>query len=440
MPVTSLPASAPAADESTLPVVRRALQRARLVGHFAVVQAVVQALGFASGILIVRTLEQREYAYFTIANTMQGTLNLLADIGISVGLISIGGRVWQDRHRFGELINTALSLRKQLGALVIVAVTPVMYLMLVRNGASVLYTAALILIILIGFLVQPSIGVLGVVPRLRSDIGRIQLIDFVGAAVRLSVLALVMLLFLNAGVAVAIATVTLFLQYAMLRSYVAGAVDLSARVNAEDRNAMLGFVRKLAANAIFYCFQGQITVFLITFFGHRASSIAEVGALGRLAMIFALVSNLLMNVFVPAFARCQSVIRLRLLYTLIVGGIATFSVLVICAAAVFPEEFLFALGNRYAHLHQELVLMVSATVLNALAGALWALNSSKAWIAGSWLYIPMTLLTQIGLVPFIDFSSVSGVLLFNLISVIPSLILNIGLSYRGFRTFTPAIG
>jgi len=44
-------------------------------------------------------LEQREYAFFTIANTMQGTLNLLADVGISVGLVSIGGRVWQDRPR-----------------------------------------------------------------------------------------------------------------------------------------------------------------------------------------------------------------------------------------------------------------------------------------------------------------------------------------------------
>jgi len=44
---------------------------------------------FLSGILLIRMLEQREYAFFTIANTMQGTLNLLADIGVSVGLVSI---------------------------------------------------------------------------------------------------------------------------------------------------------------------------------------------------------------------------------------------------------------------------------------------------------------------------------------------------------------
>ena len=57
--------------------------------------------------------------------------------------------------------------------------------------------------------------------------------------------------------------------------------------NPQDRQEILRLTKHLAANAVFYCFQGQITVFLISFFGHHVSSVAEVGALGRLAMIFA---------------------------------------------------------------------------------------------------------------------------------------------------------
>src|SRR5712691_4662926 len=140
--------SQPLMGEGAAPIIRRAFQRAKIVGNFAIVQAVVQIIGFLSGILLVRTLEQRDYAYFTIANTMQGTINLLADIGISVGLVSIGGRVWQDRHRFGQLINTTLSLRKRLGAIVVIAVTPLLYFMLVKNGASISYTALLIAVVL----------------------------------------------------------------------------------------------------------------------------------------------------------------------------------------------------------------------------------------------------------------------------------------------------
>src|SRR3954454_9152721 len=121
--------SSPLLDEASAPVIRRAMQRARVVGSFAFAQAAVQVIGFASGILLVRQLTQREYAYFTIANTMQGTINVLADIGISIGVVAIGGRVWQDSHRFGQLITTAQNLRRKLGGLAVLLVTPILYWM-----------------------------------------------------------------------------------------------------------------------------------------------------------------------------------------------------------------------------------------------------------------------------------------------------------------------
>ena len=215
-------------------------------------------------------------------------------------------------------------------------------------------------------------------------------------------------------------------------------IDLHAPENAADRAAMRGFIRNQAANAIFFCLQGQITVFLISFFAEHAYSVAEVGALGRLAMIFAVLSNLLTNVFAPAFARCHDLHRLRWLYVGIVGSVAGFCLLVLGAAMLFPHAFLLVLGNKYAHLDRELVLMVAGAVASALTGTFWALNSSKAWIAGSWLYIPLTLATQVALIPYTDFSSVRGVLIFNLISALPNLLLNFVLSFRGFRSMRTA--
>ena len=157
-------------------------------------------------------------------------------------------------------------------------------------------------------------------------------------------------------------------------------------------------------------------------------------------MIFTVLMNMLTNIFVPAFARCHDKRKLHWLYIGIVGGVVLFSSAVIAGAAFFPEQFLFVLGNRYAHLHRELLLMVGVAVISALSGTLWLLNASKAWITGAWLYIPLTLATQLALIPFTDFSSVSGVLIFNLISAAPSVLLNLALSYRGFRTFAPVTG
>jgi len=435
-----VPVSPPLLDESSTPILRRAFDHARRIGNYALVQGAVQIVAFSSGILLVRWLPQREYAFFTIANAMQATLMLLADIGISVGLMSIGGRVWQDRHRFGELINTGLSVRRKLAAGAVIIVSPILYLMLTKNGASSIYTLLLIVVVLAGFSIQLAVDIYSVVPRLHSDIARIQRIDFICATVRLLLILGLVYLFATAGLAVAIASATFLLQYFLLRAYAAKIVDLKANENAEDRREIVRLIKSLAANALFYCFQGQITVFLISFFGRHAASVAEVGALGRLAMIFTVLMNMLTNIFVPAFARCQNKRKLRYLYVGIAGVVILFSAIVLGGAALFPEQFLFVLGNRYTHLHHELLLMIGVAVVTALSGTLWLLNASKAWIAGSWLYIPITLATQIALIPFTDFSSVAGVLTFNLISIAPSLLLNLVLSYRGFRSFAPATG
>jgi hypothetical protein len=154
-------------------------------------------------------------------------------------------------------------------------------------------------------------------------------------------------------------------------------------------------------------------------------------------MIFAIMGQVLTNIFVPAFARCQSLPKLRLQYFSVVAGVAGCCAAVIAAAALFPNQFLFVLGSKYSHLQRELLLMVAGTVMNVFTGALWFLNASKAWVAGAWLYIPLTLATQIALIPYTDFSNVRSVLIFGVLSSVPNLLLNIVLSYRGFRSFQP---
>src|SRR2546423_12777706 len=96
------PVAPPLLDESSTPILRRAFDHARRIGNYVLVQAVVQIIAFSSGILLVRWLPQREYALFTIANAMQATLMLLADIRISVRVISLGGRGLADRQPFRE--------------------------------------------------------------------------------------------------------------------------------------------------------------------------------------------------------------------------------------------------------------------------------------------------------------------------------------------------
>ncbi len=208
----------------------KAIYWGNILSKFVSVQLVIQALGFASGILLVRTLSQQQYAYYTIASTMQGTMNVLADSGISIGLITIGGKVWQDQYRFGQLINTALQLRIYLAAVSMTVVTPILLWMLISNGASTVYTILITAGVLMGLNVQLTTGVLYVVPRLHSQLRRVQNLELIPSVFRLVLLCGAYLTFLNAATAVLTASISLALKRFFLSRWVTDSIDIKAPI------------------------------------------------------------------------------------------------------------------------------------------------------------------------------------------------------------------
>jgi O-antigen/teichoic acid export membrane protein len=408
----------------------RWLLRAKVLTKFLTVQVAVQAMGVASGILLVRALPKTEYAYFTLANSMLATMSILGDSGIGIALSSIGGRVWQDRHRFGQLISTALRLRRYLAGTAAVAVTPILIWLLIRSGAPRFYAVVVTLIVLVGLNYQLLAGLLMIVPRLHSQISRVQRLDALVAASRLVLLSVAWFIFLDAAVAVAVSIVALIAQYLLLKHWAKDSVELHAPINKEDQSTMLGIVKHQAPNAVFYCLQGQLTVWLISIFGNT-QNIAEIGALSRLGVVFSIISAVMASIVLPSFARCQSAPELRRRYFLVVGGFLIFGLGLISAAALFPDQVLWILGSKYAHLRSELLLMMIMCAFGALVSAMWSLNSAKAWIKYSWLYIPATVITQGFLLLVLDMSTVRNVLWFGIISFAPSLLVNAILSSGG---------
>ena len=358
------------------------------------VQALVQMLGFASGLLLVRSLSQQEYAYFTIANGMQATIAILADSGISIGLSSIGGKVWQDRHRFGELINTALRLRRYLAVIAAAVVAPILIWLLVHKGAPLPYAGVMTLAVLLALNFQLTSGVLEVVPRLYSQIRRVQRLDAMVAASRLVLLTAAFLIFLDAAVAIFASIVGIIAQYLLLKRWTADTIELQAPVNSEDQRAILGIVKHQVPTAIFFCIQGQMTIWLISIFG-KTENVAEIGALSRLGMVFAIINAVMTSIVLPGFARCQEPAVLRRRYFQIVGGFCLLGAGLIAVAALFPDQLLWILGGKYAHLRSELVLVLAMSATSTVVAAMWSLNSTKAWIAYSWLNIPGVLAMQI---------------------------------------------
>lgn len=412
----------------------RAASWGLLLGRFAIVQLIVQIIGFGSGVLLVRTLSKGDYALFTIANTMMGTMSMLADSGISSGLSAIGGRVWSDQFRFGQLVQTALRLRTIFAAIVAVSLTPVLIWLLWKNGASPPQFFIISATVLASLYLQLSIGVLGVIPRILLQTDRIQRIDLICSGARLLLLAIACITLLNISTALLAATAALAIQWRLLLRYTTGSIDPAAPPDGEMHREIMGIVRRQAPNVIYYCVQGQVTVWLLSVFG-TTQSIADIGALARLAVIFAILGSIVASIVAPRFARCQGTALLWRRYNQVIAALALFSAVLVAAALFFPSEMLWILGNKYHHLQREFVLMIVGTALGSILATMSALNMARGWVISPLLAIPAGIVTYAILFSLIDISTIWGVLLVGIIASTVGISLNYWQAWR-FATGT----
>ena len=401
---------------------------------FASVQVIVQALGFAAGILVIRNLPKQEYAFYTISNSMLATILILADSGISSALTAIGGRIWQDNYQLARLIRTAIQLRRWLALVTIPIVIPLLVWLLIQNGASISKTAMLVIAVLAGCGMEFITRIYAVALRLRSEIRQIQKQSLVAAFVRLAIVGIAVSFWFNVEVAIVAVVAQYAVQYWMLQRWATRELDVDAPGDSEMRTEIVAVVRKQAPHSIYYCLQAQVTVWLISIFG-TASGVADVGALTRLAVVFSVLGSLTSEILFPAFARIQSPRILRKRYFQIILSFAGMSALMIGVVAIFPGQVLAVLGSRYSHLRTEAILMAISGVLGAFGGLVWGLNSSRAWIVSPAKFIPFTLATQCMLVYFLNLSTVRGVLMFSILGAIPSIIWTVCFSIGHIRAF-----
>jgi O-antigen/teichoic acid export membrane protein len=386
------------------------------VAEFSFVQCWVQLLTGIAGILIVRTMAKDQYVLYAIANQMQTTCNLLADLGIGIGVRSIGGRVWQDRLRFGGLLNAALGLRRWFALFSIAACLPIAAWMLWKNAGSLATIILLCGVIVASVLPQLAATVLTVVPQLHGEYRRIQILDFSNAMLRLSMIAALAVTQMNALLATAVGAINNWVQMLVARRWVHDHAETTAAPNVADRRELIRLSLRIFPNVLFFCFQGQVTLLILTLVGNRVG-IADVTALGRLAMLLTPLSVAFINVLVPRFAACQDPQRLPRLYLLLVAATALALTPILLAGLFAPGPLLWLLGSKYSTLKNECGLIVVTACVGQLVHVLHGLNTSRAWIRTlTTAWIPLTLAIQLLGALALDLKDFNNVLIFQLAS------------------------
>ena len=403
----------------------RLFQWTKLLSITGGAQVLVQALGMISGILVIRLLPTQEYALYTLANTMLGTMTILADGGITTGVMAQGGKVWQNKQKLGSVLATGFDIRKKFAFVSLLISMPILLVLLRHHGASWLMSALLILSLIPAFFMVLSGSMLEIVPRLCQDITPIQKVQ-VGVNIgRFAMLGLTLFIFPWAFIAVIAAGLPQFRGNLELKKITSKHADWNVAPDENVRKEILDFVKRIFPTAVYYCVSGQITIWLISIFG-STDAVAKMGALGRLAMTISLFNVLFATLISPRFARLpiNKQLLLKRFYQ-IQGGLLLIALSAVTFAWFFNTQLLWLLGAKYAGLRTELVLNILGSCLSLIAGVTFNLYTSRGWAIKPIFSISINIITIAAAVMLLDISTLQGILLLNVFIALIQVVMNV---------------
>jgi O-antigen/teichoic acid export membrane protein len=407
-----------------------------ILSRFLAVQSAVQLIGMIAGLLVVRALTKNDYALYTLVNSAIGVFFSLFNSGLTEATTAIGGRVWQNPLELGRTRASASASQRRQAFLCFVPVAAVVGWLIARNGASPVEIVFFVAMGAITAYLQLSSTIAVTMLRLHSRIAQIQKLDLIGASLRLVLFASLFFI-LDVRLAILVVLVSAAVPYLLVRRWIRPVIDVAASPDPDMQRQMRGVVHRQWFNELNYILQGQIYIFVLGIFG-GTQSVADFGALGRIAAIFGILGATMQSIILPAYARCQDPIRLRRLYLAILAGYVAVVMLPVAVTAAVPQSLLWLLGAKYQGLPRELILMVLNTSVGSIAGVTWALNSTRAWILPAWINVPVGIGCQIVLMAIIGVSSVEQVLWVGIISNLLMVFLNLAATMYFSRGFGQA--
>ena len=390
----------------------------KLISYTSFIQSVIQIIGLASSVFIIRVLSGKEYALYTIANLVLGTITLLADGGISTGVTALGGSSWQNKEELGKIYVTALELRKKFALIAIAIAVPILIYLLLQNGASSVSIILLIVSLVPAFYAGISDSILEIIPKLHQEIVPLQKNNLHVNIGRL-ILTLVLLLILPwAFVAIIAAGVPRIYGNFRLRKISSNYVTPISYPDPKIRTKLLKTVSKILPGTLYYCFSSQITIWLVTYFG-KTNQIAQIGALSRITVVLSVLGLVFNTIFVPRFARLQNdskILLNRFLQILI--AMILILLIAILLTYFFSGQILYLLGDRYLFLNKELVLTMIASSISMAAGLALSLHTSRGWILNPVVSILINVAGIVAGIFIFNISTLIGLLNFSIFNAV----------------------
>jgi O-antigen/teichoic acid export membrane protein len=191
------------------------------------------------------------------------------------------------------------------------------------------------------------------------------------------------------------------------------------------RRGLIKSTAKIAPTTLFFLIQANFAVFVLSFYNLK-TSVAELGALGRLGQIIGFISLAIPIYIQPAFANLDGHSYRKSLLRLCAAAIIIFLALVI-STKFGADLWVMILGARYQHLEPLIGLAVLGPAIYVLALALNAVVQAKQTSAWQNLTVGTALITQLIFCTAVGLNDTADALVFNMIPSVAMLSTQISL-------------
>ena len=399
---------------SSNPNYAKALEWGKLITITGGAQVLVQLTGFVSGIIIIRLLSIQEYAFYTLANTMLGAMIMLSDSGVGSGVMAESGKVWQDKDKLGTVLVTGLQLRKRFGIISLIVTLPVLIYLLYSHGATWLTILLIIVAIVPAALAALSDSLLEIAPKLHQDIKPLQRNSAEVSIMRLALSAL--LVFIAPFTFAALLANGLPRIYGnyKLRKVGERFVESNKSPDPAIQEAIIRGVKRTLPIVIYSCLSGQLTIWLISFFG-KTDGISQIGALSKIGALFNLVIVLLSTLVVPRFSRMAASRQgLMKAFLLIQAGAFAVTLVLVSSVWLFSSQILWVLGKNYEHLNYQLLLVGISNSIGLLVSVCSQLVLSRGWFLNPYILVVINFTSTVLSLTFFKMTSLVAILYFDI--------------------------
>ena len=407
-----------------------------LLVTFCVGQGAWQILRLFTGFLLIHWLTKDQYASYTLILAIKGSAAVLLDLGISSGLMALIARRCHEPKVVGRYIAVAKFFRDRLIAIGVFALLIAFYATASRFDWSMVFALQVWALVVLSIYFESRDSFYNPILSLQQRLKEKYTIRVFGLLMRF--LMVVVLYFMG------MLTVTTVLALAMLESLIAAAVVVRCTVKDVvfpepteslelEKKEALSLTLPKVPGVVFYALQGQVTIFIIGLVGEY-NEIASLGALSKMGLLFMMPSAFTSALVIPWYSKLDAKHALRgflvmmLLFSSFGGGLILLNL-------IFPQVFLFLLGDSYASLQHEIFLYSILSVFNLLAQLTYALTSTRKWVyywTGPVTIVSYTT-TLIGFLLFLDMSKLSSVIWFSIFTAFLTFLINQIVFLVGYR-------